>query len=164
MKNARGDTRRIASTRELRARLIALMAIPSKSCISKTAAGGIGSMRQATRSLSSWRKMHERPRRGCGLIRLPFHRGCTGKADGGRRSTCRTSYRWRVREERSHALRRCWVRESLTRFFQRLPIPSLATAKAISTTGSTAPITARLRRITEWSLIARQKRRQQDIG
>jgi hypothetical protein len=41
-------------------------------------AGGIGSMRRKIRCLKDWRRKRERPRKGCGLIRIRCRRGSGG--------------------------------------------------------------------------------------
>jgi hypothetical protein len=112
--------------------------------------GDIGSMRHSIQNWRAWRRMHEDQRKVCGLIRHPSRRGSTGKRGGGnhltRQTSCRSTLRLMV--VRLLVVRRCWEVLNKT-LLQLLPIPSSATARAISTTIQTARTTARLRLITE---------------
>src|SRR5580765_5209753 len=50
---------------------------------SKTAGvGGTGSMRLGIRCLKGWRREHEKRRRACGSILLPFRPGIIGRREG----------------------------------------------------------------------------------
>ena len=65
--------------------------------------------------LKGWRKKRETPRRVCGSIRHPFHRGSSARRSEGKQSTCQTWCRWMLNPK-------AWRRLATATWRPRLPL------------------------------------------